>query len=154
MTVATLSHLRKHASTHRILFAGFDLGGGGLTTHVAHQRRPAEFIEFVKSLSTAYPHQRVLAIIESGAIPISRSVEKYLELESGRLELVFHPPEHSKRRRSSGKLDAERRDGEGSFLFSSPEKVIEILRKEIATLKNRLTKEAAFSSVSLSGAES
>jgi len=149
VTVAALSHRRKHASAHRILFAGFNLGSGGLTTRPAHQKRPAEFIEFLKLLSTAYPHQRVLAIIESGAMPISRPLGKYLDSESGRLELVFHPPEHNKRRRSSGKLDAERRDSEACFLFNSPGRVIENLRKDIATLKKRLAKEADFSAVLL-----
>jgi transposase len=149
VTVASLSHQRKHASDPRILFAGFNLASGGLTTHPAHQKRLAEFIEFLKSLSTAYPRQRVLAIIESGAIRISRTIGEYLDSESGRLELVFHPPEHNKLRRSSGKLDAERRDGEVSFLFGSPEKVIQNLRKDITNLKKWLAKETDFSSVLL-----
>jgi transposase len=154
VTVASCSQQKENTSGQRVLFIGFDLGSGASTTHWANQRRPAEFIEFLKSLSTAYPHQRALAIMESGAVPISRAVWQYLDAESGRLELVFCPPQRIKRNRSSGRLDTERRGSEICFLFNSPEWVIENLKNEITTLKRKLAKEAAFPSVSRNEAKS
>src|SRR5262245_39561269 len=79
VTVASLPLWRKTCSHHQILFAGFDLGNGGLTTHPAHQRRSAQFIEFLVLVSRAYPDQRVLMIIESGAVPITRAVWEHLD---------------------------------------------------------------------------
>jgi transposase len=154
VTVASSSQQKENSSGQRVLFIGFDLSSGAFTTHRAHQRRPAQFIEFLKLLSTAYSHQRVLAITESGAVPISRAVWQYLHEESGRLDLVFRPPQRIKRNRSSGRLDTERRGSEICFLFNSPEWVIENLKKEIAALKRKLAKEAAFASVSRHEAKS
>lgn len=94
------------------------LGSGAFTTHWGNQRRPAQFIEFLKSLSSVYPHQRVLAIMESGAVPISRAVWQYLDAESSRLELVFRPPQR-KRNRSSGRLTWSEEAARSAF-FSTP----------------------------------
>ena len=73
------------------LLAGIDLLTG--TVHyIFDNHRSVEFIEFLKSLDSAYPkHMKIIIILDNVRVHTSKKTQEYLKTVPQRFHLVFTP---------------------------------------------------------------
>jgi len=90
---ATLSRDHEYIRHGTIsLLAGIDLLTGTVHYKMFDKHRSAEFIEFLKSLDSAYPkHIKIIIILDNVRVHTSKETQEYLKTVPQRFHFVFTP---------------------------------------------------------------
>jgi len=74
------------------LYGGLNLKTGRLTAHWSATKSGVHFVEFLESLLSAYPKERILLITDNGSFHHTKKVQEFLDAHSDRLEVKWLPP--------------------------------------------------------------
>ena len=120
----------------QVLLAAINLKSGKVTEFWTQRRTAASFLQFLQRVLQDYALPKVILVAESGSVPLTRQVARFLETEQGRLMVIMPSAVSAANHKEEGQRPSDRHTIQ--FLFNSPE----IMASKVLRAIDRISKHA------------